>query len=241
MRISWGVLAIFAGFMGPMAALAAGGMLYMASSQQFAEPAWKASFSALALLIGTSIPVWHFQKRSARFVVMAGAMLLCFFLFFILCASLPAFFSAPIPRLPGLALVVGLLMLFLTNGAMAHRHYAKHLLTVGLPPLRQSVKGRRISMDAIGKILKLSEVPHIFSFMNEKLKAIIPAALILMMIAGFNLRNVFPDASMFLWGAPGLIMSTWFAQPFVIAFHQYRLVRLLEKDLGCSLLAEDPR
>lgn len=241
MRISWGVLAIFAAFMGPMAALAAGGMLYMTSSPQLAEHAWKASFSALALLMVASIPVWHSQKKSARFVVMAGAMLLCFFLFFILCASLPAFFSAPIPRLPGLALIVGLLLLIFANGSMAHHHYAQRLQTVGLPTLKKSIKGRRISIDAIGKLLKLSDVPHIFSFRNAKLSAIIPAALILMMIVGFNLRKVFPDASMFMWGGPGLIMSTWFAQPFVIAFHQYRLVRLLEKDLGCNLPAEDPR
>lgn len=241
MRISWVILAIFAVFMGPMAALAAGGMLYVTSSPQLAEPAWKASFSALTLLIGTSIPVWHSQKRSARFVVMAGAMLLCFFLFFILCASLPAFFSAPIPRLPGLASMVGLLLLIFANGSMAHHHYAQRLHTVGLPTLKKCIKGRRISIDTIGKLLKLSDVPHIFSFRNAKLNAIIPAALILMMIAGFNLRKVLPDASMFLWGGGGLIMTTWFAQPFVIAFHQYRLVRLLEKDLGCNLLAEDPR
>jgi hypothetical protein len=240
MRISWGVLAIFAAFMGPMAALAAGGMLYVTNNPQLAAHAWKASFSALALLMGASIPVWHAQRRSARFVVIAGAMLLCFFLFFVLCASLPAFFSAPIPRLPGLALMVGLLLLIFANGSMAHHHYAQHLQTVGLPTLRKSIKGRRISIDAIGKLLKLSDVPHIFSFRNAKLNAIIPAALILMMIAGFNLRKFSPDASMFLWGAPGLIMSTWFAQPFVIAFHQYRLIRLLEKASGCSLLAEDP-
>jgi len=241
MRISWGVLVIFAVFMGPMAALAAGGMLFMTSGPQVAEPAWKASFSALTLLMSASIPVWHSQKRSARFVVMAGAMLLCFFLFFILCASLPAFFSAPVPLLPGVALIVGLLMLVCANGSMAHRHYIQHLQAVGLPTLKKSVKGCRISIGTMGKLLKLSDVPHVLSFKNERMKSLIPATLILLMIAGFNLRKVLPEASMFLWGGPGLILSTWFAQPFVIAFHQYRLVRLLEMDLGCNLLAEDLR
>lgn len=114
-----------------------------------------------------------------------------------------------------------------------HAHFVSCWKQFGEVALSSSFDRNQGTLDRFLLAKKLKLEPDLFLPKPlEKLRWIILPALVLSMIAGLNLRNVFPVFSALAWGIPALIIATVGLQMAFLFVLQALKVAQLEKEIG---------
>jgi hypothetical protein len=91
--------------------------------------------------------------------------------------------------------------------------------------------------DDWNRMIKSMKITHniFIPGISEKWVPVLSILLILFMIAGLNLRNVYPMFSVFAWGVPATVMASYFIQVSGSYFAQAAQVRAIEKNLQYNI------
>jgi len=129
--------------------------------------------------------------------------------------------------------LIGLsLLLFAFNFEKGRRHFNKQWERQA-PSIEKTLKKNSpaLEWEEVGKILALSVSMHIPG-VPKMLEPVLSVLFAVSMIAGLNLRKIFPIFSMFAWGIPCVVASSMLVQMIAFNFLQGAKIRKLEKERG---------
>jgi hypothetical protein len=239
MHLPWGIYALLFLFIGPIFAAGGAGVTYATIGIEAATHNWWINCAILMPLTAISAPIWHLQKVSVKFSVLANLMRSAGLFSLLVFSTLPIFFITPPFGTHGILLLIAFAAALTANGALANKYYKEQRAAVSMSKLSSSIKGKRISIRKINNLLQLDELPSMLQPRNGNVRIALAITLIGFMLLGLNFRKTLPVASVFMWGLPALFLASWFSQPFVIAYHQLRLINGFEKERGHPLLAAE--
>lgn len=133
----------------------------------------------------------------------------------------------------GKLISIGLsLLLFIFNFENGWRHFNEQWAQQ-TPVIEKVIARAGAALDwvEIEKKLDLSISIHIPGF-SKSIEPILSILLVVSMIAGFNLRKIFPIFSMFAWGIPCIVVSSMVVQMIAINFAKGAKISKLEKERG---------
>lgn len=157
----------------------------------------------------------------------------CGLVWFMLCLLLPVLWVETISSAAKLLLFFFLAVICIANGIKAGAQFKIKWMNQGEGELRRNYDQRENTIDW-PKVL----APMRFSIalyipgIPQSMNAFISAAIILLMLTGLSLRNVFPTFSLFAWGIPSCLVISMFAQLFGLAIAQIGQLVALEKRFG---------
>lgn len=224
-----------------MGAIGGGAMSRVSSGWEAARFAWEVGFVFFCIYFCIVTLLWPLQKKSVRYTVLSGATFAMSLLIFISSFILPAYFLIPIWSVLGACFTVFWVGITIFQCCRVSKYFARQWRNNGHKAIEKSFKADIFNLDIFNKHLSL-DPPDILSAENENNKNFIvsyavKASVILLILIGFNLRNIFPIFSVFAYAIPMCLISTWMFQMLVIAYHYFQIFIDLEKQRGQAIVA----
>lgn len=157
----------------------------------------------------------------------------CGLVWFMLCLLLPVLWVETISPTAKFLLFLFLVAISIANGIRAGMQFKKKWESQGEGELQRNYDRKENAIDwpkvlaPMGFSMKLY-IPGI----PEAMSPFVSLAIVLGMLAGLSLRNVFPTFSLFAWGIPSCLVISMFAQLFGLAIAQIGKLMALEKRFG---------
>lgn len=157
----------------------------------------------------------------------------CGFVWFMLCLLLPVLWVDTISSIAKLLLFSFLVVICIANGIKAGVQFKMKWKIQGESRLQQNYdeKENTINWPKVLAPMNFSIELYIPG-MPRAMNPLISPAIILSMLTGLSLRNVFPTFSLFAWGIPSCLIISMFAQLFGLAIAQIGQLVIVEKRFG---------
>lgn len=160
----------------------------------------------------------------------------CGIVWFMLCLILPVLWVEDMDGRAKLSLFLLLFFLCISNMIEAKKQFERKWLDGGEAVLLccRDVKNSAIDWERVIEALKLSIRLYIPG-VPRSMTPFISVVLILAMIIGLSVRNLFPMISLFAWGVPTCVAISILMQMIGLGFAQVAKVILLEKRYGACI------
>ena len=199
--------------------------------------------AALSFLQIGAVIVIAISSAQTIFFLMGKKRLICRILFnisfafglvwFMLCLLLPILWTQSIGEVKKMALFVFLLVICFDNLILASKKFESKWIGKENNFLKKQydVSSRTIDWPPIISSMKFSITLNVRG-VPESMNALLSVSLVLLMIVGLSLRNVFPTFSFFAWGIPSCVVISMFMQMIGLGIAQFRKLVSLEKRYG---------
>ncbi len=155
---------------------------------------------------------------------------------FMLCLILPLFWVAEIGLNAKISLSLISLGLWMVNVKRGIEIFNLKWADVGKKLLSRYYRESEAEIDWDGIVgsLKMS-VTIYMPGVSGALNPIVSILIVISMLAGLSLRNVFPEVSLFAWGVPIIIAISLIVQMLGFGIAQYLKLNALEKEAGIQI------
>jgi hypothetical protein len=157
----------------------------------------------------------------------------CGFVWFMLCLFLPILWVPSIRFIEKFLLFFCLVMLSVVNVSKANAQFKAKWREEGESALNRyyNAKDNTIDWPKVLAPMRFSLTLYIPGF-SERVIPFVSIAIILSMLTGLSLRNVFPIFSVYAWGVPSCLVISMFAQVIGLGLAQLLKLVALEKRFG---------
>jgi hypothetical protein len=190
------------------------------------------SIAVLAILCAQII-FFNLGKNRLIYRVVFNVAFGCGIVWFMLCLLLPILWVPSVGVIEKTALFLILLILAIANISKAGAQFAARWKDKGEKALilHYNSKDKTIDWPKVLAPMRLSLELYIPGI-PEKMSPFISAAIIIFMLSGLSLRNVYPIFSLYAWGVPSCLVISMFAQVLGLGFAQIIKLAALEKRFG---------
>lgn len=194
---------------------------------------FKIGLMAVLAIFCVQVAFFRLGKRRLIFRVAFNIAFGCGFVWFMLCLFLPILWVPSIRCTEKLVLFFCLVGLCVVNASKASSQFKEKWREDGEKALARyyNAKGSTIDWPKVIATMKFSLTLHIPGF-SERTIPFISIAIILSMLSGLSLRNVFPIFSVYAWGVPSCLVISMFAQVIGLGLAQLIKLVALERRFG---------
>lgn len=184
----------------------------------------------MLLVFGAQITLFGIRAKRTIFLILFNAVFSMSLVWFMLCLVLPILWMPNISVATKFTLSLFAVVLCSFNMNKGIDEFSKRWKCVEdqmLGEYYDRITGLLDWDGLVGK-LELSLSIYIPGF-PKKLEPVLSVAIVVSMLLGLSLRNIFPHFSVFAWGIPSLIVISLFMQMVGVCLGQLLILRQLEK------------
>jgi len=194
---------------------------------------FKVGVIAVILMSAAQLFFFLLGKNRLIYQLVFGIAFGCGLVWFMLCLVLPMLWVETVSAIAKLLLFFFLAMVCIANGLKAGAQFREKWRNQGESILVRiyNPKENTVDWQQVLAPMRLSielYIPRVPKSTNP----FISVAIILGMLTGLSLRNVFPTFSLFAWGVPSCVVMSMFAQIFGLGVAQIKKLVELEKRFG---------
>lgn len=194
---------------------------------------FKVGVIAVLLMSTAQFFFFFLGKKRLIYQLVFGIAFGCGLVWFMLCLVLPMLWVETVGATAKLFLFFFLAVMCIANGLRAGAQFREKWRSQGESMLARlyNTKDNTVDWQKVLAPMRLSielYIPGIPKIMNP----FISLALILGMLTGLSLRNVFPTFSLFAWAIPSCLVISTFVQLFGFCIAQIKKLLALEKRFG---------
>lgn len=160
----------------------------------------------------------------------------CGVVWFLLCLLLPILWISSIGSIEKALIFLFLLIISIANVSRAGMQFKARWKEKGEEALTRCYNSKEKTVDwpKVLAPMRFSVALHIPGI-PEKMNPFISAAIILFMVGGLSLRNIYPIFSLYAWGIPACLVISMFSQVLGLGFAQIIKLIDLEKRFGTPI------
>lgn len=188
------------------------------------------------VLFVLQIIIFSKAKSELRYQLLYIASFSLIIVWFILCLFLPIFWMGSINVGAKILAACILLLVSITNVAVAANRLDEKWNRKGATMFDQLYKCHESYVDWNKVINSMDISPVVFvPGMPQRWSPVLGIFIVVFMLIGFNLRNIYPVFSVFAWGIPCTVIASFFLQVSIYNVKQSGKVNFIQKSKNIKL------